>query len=55
MLFEEEGARAGLGSAGDLSRLQSSERKQRAEAAMLFSGSVRCSVRTSEKLCVGFV
>ena len=45
VFFGGGGARAGLGGAGDLSRLLSSERKQRAEAAMRFLGSVQCSVR----------
>ena len=45
VFFEGEGHVRDLGSAGDLSRLLSSERKQRAEAAMQFSGSEQCSVR----------
>ena len=45
VFFEEEGHVRYLDSAGDLSRLLSSERKQRAEAATQFSGSEQCSVR----------
>ena len=45
VFFEGEGHVRDLDSAGDLSRLLSSERKQRAEAAMQFLGSEQCSVR----------
>ena len=45
MFFEGEGHVRDLGSAGDLSRLLSSERKQRAEAAMQLLGSEQCNVR----------
>ena len=45
VFFEGEGHVRDLDSAGDLSRLLSSERKQRAEAAMQFSGSEQRSVR----------
>ena len=43
--FEGEGQVRDLDDAGDLSRLLSSERKQRAEAAMQFLSSQQCSVR----------
>ena len=45
VFFEGEGHVRDLDGAGDLSRLLSSERKQRAEAAMQFLGSEQCSVR----------